>query len=81
MTLPIRISIPPFMKAIIGIITEPESLFMTNHLPNSQCQSSTPLGILYLALKAAMPSGVSTNLANLSMESYGIGNKNLCKRI
>ena len=73
--LPMGISIPPFMKAIIEITNEPRGLFMTSHSPNSQCWSSTPLGILYWALKAAMPSEISTNLVNPPMEIYGVGNE------
>ena len=53
---------------------------MTRHSPNKQCRSSTPLGILYLALKASMPSGVSTSPANLPMEFYSTRNTNLCKK-
>ena len=53
---------------------------MNWHSPSKQCRSSTPLGILYLALKASMPSGVSTSLANLPMEFYNTRNKNLCKK-
>ena len=68
-----RISIPSSVKSIIKITTELEGLFMISHSPNSQCWSLTPLGILYWALKVAMPSRVYTNLANLPMEIYSLG--------
>ena len=80
MIIPMGISISPSMKAIIGMTTEPGGLFMTSHSPISQCWSLTLLGILYCALKVAMPSGVSTSQANLPMEFYGKINVNPSKR-
>ena len=71
-TLPMGISIPPFIKVIMGITTASGGLFITSHSLNSQCWSSTSSRILYLVLKAAIPSGVSTNLANLPMCSYKV---------
>ena len=49
--------------------TAPGGLSITNHSPSSQCRSSTFSRILYLALKAAIPLGVSTNLENLPILS------------
>ena len=60
------------MKAIIGMTIAPNGLFITSHSPNLQCCSSTLSGILYLVLKAIIPSGVSTSLENQPMCSYEV---------
>ena len=43
-TLPMRISIPLSIKAIMGITTTLCDLFISNHSPSSQCWNSTFLG-------------------------------------
>ena len=72
MTLPMGSSISPSMKAIMGITTDSGDLCKTSHSSYSYCQISTPFGILYCALKSAVASGVSTNLAYLHMEFCGV---------
>lgn len=70
-TLPMGICIPPSIKAIMGRRIASGGL-LTNHFPYSQCLNSTPSRILYFSLKVAMPSRVSTSLANLSMCLYQV---------
>ena len=69
------------MKAIIGMTIAPNGLFITSHSPNLQCCSSTLSGILYLVLKAIIPSGVSTSLENQPMCSYEVKIKQGDKKI
>lgn len=70
-TLPMGICIPPLIKAIMGMRIALGGLLI-DHFPYSQCLNSTPSRILYFSLKVAMPSGVSTSLANLSMCLYQV---------
>ena len=64
MTLPTGICIPPSIKTIMGITMAPFGLLVC-HSPKWQCSISTLVGMLYLALKAYLFSGVSTKLRNL----------------
>ena len=56
-TLPMRICILPFIKAIMGMTTSLSGL-MVCHSPKRQCSIVTLARILYLALKDSLPSGV-----------------------
>lgn len=58
------ILIPPFIKAIMGMVTTPIGLIVY-YSPISQCSMETPVAIPYLALKDSFFSKVSTKLANL----------------
>lgn len=64
MTLSMGILIPPFIKAIMGMVTTPIGLIVY-YSPISQCSMETPVAIPYLALKDSFFSKVSTKLANL----------------
>ena len=62
--LPMGISIPPSMKAIMRMTMAPIGL-LVYHSSKQQCSNLTLARILYLALKVSLFLGVFTKLANL----------------
>ena len=73
------ISTPPSIKVVVGITTACPNL-KTCYSLKRQCSIVILGGMLYLALKASIPSGASTKLANLTIFRKGESESENCKR-